>query len=114
MLTKSRFHNHLRLLCVCLLAALLISCGSRDTYTGTYKAETPTSPRHVETIMELKTSGDGVWRVDDEEIPFAWYVKGSELRINTKGGGVLVGAIEKDTIQVDLPGAGTMRFKKVQ
>jgi len=114
MLTKSPFHNHLRLLCVCLLAAVLISCGSRDSYTGTYKAEALTSPRHAETIIELKANGDGMWRVDDEEIPFAWDVKGSELRINTKAGGVIVGVIEKDTIQVNLPGAGTMPFKKAR
>jgi hypothetical protein len=114
MLTQSGFHNTLRVLAVCLLAALLISCGSRDRYTGTYKAEAPSLPRHAETIMELKTNGDGVWRVDDEEISFAWYVQGGELRINTKGGGVIVGAIDKDTIQVNLPGAGTMHFKKVQ
>jgi hypothetical protein len=69
--------------------------------------------KQTETIMELKANGDGAWRMGDEEIPFTWYIKSGELRINTKGGGVLVGAIAGGSIQVTLPSAGALLFKKM-
>jgi hypothetical protein len=103
----------MRLLSGCLLLILLISCGSREGFVGTYKTEAGGSPTPVETVMELKANGEGTWRVNDEDVPFAWYIKGGELRIHTKGGGVIVGATEKDTIQITAPGAGTLLFRRV-
>jgi len=93
---------------------LMISCGPKDKFTGIYKAEAEDVPRHAETIVELKANGDGVWKVGDEEVTFSWYIKGGELRVNTKGGGVIVGTIEKDAIQITLPGTKTMSFMKIQ
>lgn len=113
MLQTSKSHNRIRLFPLCLLLILLVSCGSKDDFAGTYKAEAIDSPRQAETLIELKVNGDGIWRVGDEEVPFSWYIKGAELRVNTKGGGVIVGAIEKDAIQITLPGTKTMSFKKV-
>jgi len=114
MLTKSGFDIHWRLLPLCLLLILIVSCGSKEQFTGTYKATAGDSPKQAEMVIELKANGAGIWRVSDEEIPFAWYIKGSELRVNTKGGGVIVGAIEKDTIHISLPGAKMMFFKRIQ
>ena len=93
---------------------LMISCGSKEEFTGVYQAETKDLPRHAETVVELKASGEGVWKVGDDEVPFSWYIKGGELRVNTKAGGVIVGTIQKDAIQITLPGTKTMSFKKVQ
>jgi hypothetical protein len=94
---------------------LTISCGSKDKLIGVYRAEAESSsPRQAETIVELKANGDGIWKVGDEEVPFSWYLKDGELRVNTKGGGVIVGAIGADVIQMTLPGAKTMSFTKVQ
>jgi len=59
-------------------------------------------------------NGYGIWRVGDEEVPFSWHIKGDELRVNTKGGGVIVGAIENDAIRITLPGSKTLSFKKTQ
>ena len=114
MLTKSGFDLRLRLIPLCLLLILIISCGSRDQFTGTYRADAGDSPKQAEIMIELKANGDGVWRVGDEEVPFAWDIKGGELRVNTKGGGVIVGAIEKDTVRISLPGSKMMSFKKTR
>jgi hypothetical protein len=114
MLTKPGFDIRWRLLPLCLLLILIVSCGSKEQFTGTYKAAAGDSPKQAEMVIELKTNGAGIWRVNDEEIPFAWDIKGDELRVNTKGGGVIVGAIEKDTIHISLPGAKMMSFKKIQ
>lgn len=110
---KTNFKCYLCLFPLCFLLTLVIACGSKEKFIGSYKADATGSPRQTETLIELKANGDGIWKVGDEEVPFSWYIKGDELRVNTKGGGVLVGSIEKDTIQITLPGTKTMSFKKV-
>jgi hypothetical protein len=46
------------------------------------------------------------------ETPVVWYLKHGDLRVNTKEGGVIVGKIERDTIQMTLPALGPLTFKK--
>jgi hypothetical protein len=103
----------LRLLFLLLFLIFLVSCGSKEKLAGVYRVDEKDLPKKVETLVELKPNGEGAWKVGDEEVPFAWYIKGDELRINTKGGGVIVGRIEKDTIQMALPGTPIMVFKKI-
>lgn len=103
----------MRLLSLCLLLILMTSCGKEDRLIGTYKAEAKDSPNQAETLLELKANGDGIWRVGDEEVPFSWYIKAGELRVNTRGGGVIVGTIENDAIHLTLPGSKTLSFKKI-
>jgi len=112
MFSESRLGVRLQLLCLCLLLVLFTSCGSKDQVIGTYKAEAGDSPRQAEIVIELKANGAGIWRVSDEEITFAWDLKGKELRVYTKGGGVIVGAVENDTIRISLPGTKIMSFKR--
>ncbi len=114
MLTKFASQNRIWLLLLCLLLVLLFSCESKDKYAGVYKAEAKDVPKQAQTTVELKANGDGLWRVGDEEVSFSWDIKGGELRVNTKGGGVIVGKIEKDTIQMTLPNMKTLNFKKTQ
>jgi len=95
-----------------LLFIALISCGSRGEQFGTYVSAAKDSPKQKETTLELKENGEGVWKVGDEEVPFVWYVMHHELRVNTKGGGVIVGNIEKDVIRINIPGLETISFKK--
>jgi hypothetical protein len=111
---ESRSNNGMRLLPLYLLLILMISCGSKDQFMGTYKAEVKDSSKQAETVMELKANGDGIWRVGNEEVPFSWYIKGGEVRVNTKGGGVIVGSIENDAIHITLPDSRTLSFKKTQ
>ena len=111
---ESRCNNCMRLLPLCLLLVLMISCGSKNQFIGTYKAETRDSPKQAETVLELKADGDGIWKVGDEEVPFSWYIKGGELRVNTKGGGVILGSIENEAIHITLPGSRTLTFRKTQ
>jgi hypothetical protein len=104
----------MRLLPFCLLPLLIlmISCGSKDQYMGAYRAEIKDSPKQAETVLELRADGVGIWRVGGEEVPFSWYIKGGELRVNTKAGGVIVGAIDNDVIHIILPGSKKFSFKK--
>ena len=111
---ESRSKNRTRLFPLCLLLVTMFSCGSNDPLIGSYKAEGKDSPKQAETVLELKAHGEGIWRVGDEEVPFSWYIKGGELRVNTKGGGVIVGTIENDAIHITLPGSKSLSFKKIQ
>jgi hypothetical protein len=98
-----------RVSCLCLLLALCLSCESKDRYAGTYEAK----DRPEEVRLELKPNGEGIWISGYHEASFSWYLKGGELRINTKGGGVIVGKIQGDTIRVTIPGKKEMEFRKV-
>jgi hypothetical protein len=112
MTRKSRYEGHGWLLGLCLVMMMVFGCESKDKYAGVYKVQDP--GKQAEIVVELKANGDGLWRVGSEEVTFAWYIKRGELRVNTKGGGVIVGKIDKDTIQLTLPNSKTMTFKKVQ
>ena len=112
--TELRSNDRMWLLPLCLLLILMVSCGSNDQFIGTYKAEVKDSPKQAATVLEVKANGDGIWKVGDAEVPFSWYIKGGELRVNTKGGGVIVGTIESDIIHITFPDSKILSFKKIQ
>jgi hypothetical protein len=106
-----------RLLFMALLCGGLLwglSCDSREKIAGTYRAKGATPPKQGEVSVELKENGEGAWRKGDEEVPISWYMKAGELRLNTKGGGVLVGKLQGDEIRMNLPGGKTLSFKRVK
>jgi hypothetical protein len=88
------------------------SCESREKVAGTYKAEDGISPAEKEVILELKENGEGTWARGRDETPFSWYLEAGDLRLNTKGGGVLVGKIQGDTIRISLPGGKAVSFRR--
>ncbi|MGO9136457.1 MAG: hypothetical protein ACLP9S_08725 [Syntrophales bacterium] len=117
MMHTSRYQCYGLMVGLCVLLMLLLSCESKDKYAGVYKA----AVKQGEIVLELKGNGDGLWRVPSDEVagtfievPFAWYIKQGELRVNTRAGGVIMGKIDKDTIQMTLPGSKVMTFKKIQ
>ncbi len=111
MMKKPGYRDFGRIAVTCLLLLVVASCESGDRHVGVYKAVGEPS-KQGEIVLELKANGEGVWRVGSNEDSFVWYIKRGELRVNTKGGGVLVGTIKKDTIHLTLPGSIDMAFKK--
>ena len=106
---------------LCLFVTFLVSCESRDRYVGVYHADAKGSAKQQEIILELKENGDGLWRVSSDEVagtfvevPFAWYIKRGDLRLHTRAGGVIIGKIDKDKIQMTLPGSKVLTFRKTQ
>ena len=114
MRVKIQFMICFRLLLVCLVLAVMIGCGQKPAYLGTYIAEIDDSVNHPETTLELKEAGVGVWKVGDDEVAFSWYAKGDALRLNTKNGGVIVADIGNGVIYCTLPGLKNLRFRKVK
>lgn len=109
---KSFFHY--RRLPLFLFLILLAACDAKDKVAGNYQSEGQDVPGQGETVLDLKPNGDGSWKSGGEEIPFAWNLKGAELRINTKGGGVIVGGLDGDTIRLTLPGNKKMTFRRIR
>jgi hypothetical protein len=97
-----------------LLFTAAAGCGPGTQHVGTYIAEIKDSPHHGETTLELKETGTGVWKVGDDEVTFSWLVKGNELRLHTKNGGVIVASLDNQIIRVTLPGSKELFFKKVK
>jgi hypothetical protein len=89
-----------------------LSCGSDAEYTGLYKTREGESKK--QSAIELKAGGEGYWRVEDSEESFTWYVKGDQIRLNTKQGGVIVAKIEDNTLKIVLTGGKKMTFIKVE
>ncbi len=114
MARTQNFIVYFRWLPLLLLWILLSACGSKDEVAGNYQAAGKDLPGQAETSLELKANGEGAWKSGGEEIPFSWHIKGGELRINTKGGGVIVGEIEKDIVHLTLPGNDKMTFRKIR
>jgi len=88
---------------------------------GVYQAEAEGSTKQGAVILELRANGDGLWRVSSDEakgtfveVPFTWYIKRGDLRVNTKAGGVIVGKIDNGTIRLTLPGSKTLTFRKTR
>lgn len=96
-----------------MFAMFAFSCSSKAEYSGLYKAQDTESKKYIDTFIDLKETGEGAWRVSDDEDSFTWYIKGdNELRLNTRLGGVIVGEIQDGTIVIILAGRDKITFKK--
>jgi hypothetical protein len=90
-----------------------LSCNrERQLYTGTYLLLEADKPESSETYIQLKENGIGIWNTPDDEVSFRWDVKDNEIRLHTKLGGVLIGKIHNDTLEIVFPGSKIRRFKK--
>jgi len=98
----------------CFMLVSIFSCAPKDIYEGIYKAEGGTSQKYCNSQIELMEKGLAVWRVTDDEVSFRWDIKDSEIWLSTKSGGIIIGKIRHDTIQMKLPGINAVcSFKKV-
>ena len=97
---------------LCLFMVSFLSCGSGEEYEGVYTAKGKGRLQDAEVVIELREKGIGVWRVEDDEASFRWEVRGNEIRLMTKAGGIIIGKIQNDGIAIRLPGAEMMSFQK--
>ncbi len=112
MLPRLKNTNPLLPAFVCLLLIFAFSCEQKERYEGVYKARGGEAANNSDTQIELKENGLGVWRTIDDEVSFRWDVKDSEIWLHTKSGGIIIGKIQDDTIEITLPGSRIMSFKK--
>ena len=98
---------------MCLLMIFAFSCGQEDIYEGTYKAQDGKSSKYAGSQIELMEKGQAIWRALDGEVSFRWEIKDSEIWLSTRSGGIIIGKIHDDTIEITLPGAKTMSFRRM-
>jgi hypothetical protein len=113
MLAGAKVPNSLLPFLLCFMLFSIYACEPKDIYEGVYKVEGETPPKNTETQLELKERGIGVWRVFDEEVSFRWDIKDSEIWLSTKLGGIIIGKIRGEIIEITLPGSKAMSFRKV-
>ncbi|UCF01866.1 MAG: hypothetical protein JSV14_16150 [Deltaproteobacteria bacterium] len=93
---------------------LVSACGQKERFVGVYKEDVKGSQACSESAIELKENGRGVWRLIDDETSLTWDVRGNEIRLHTKSGGVILGTIQEDVLEVILPGPKIKYFKKAK
>ena len=89
----------------------LFACGAHEDMVGTYYAA---GEAGVEVSLALHDGGKGTWTTDEADVPLTWELKGGELWLHTRAGGVLSGAVEGGgVVRMDLPGVGELVFRQV-
>jgi len=91
-----------------------ISCEDRGSLSGKYVAHSKKDQILPAVSLELKGNGEGTWATEEDNVSFKWEVRGSEIWLLTKSGGVIVGKIVDSTIEVSLPGLNVYYFRKVK
>ena len=104
--------NYLYPVVICSALIFCFSCGPKERYEGIYQAQDGAPSKYSESQLELMEEGRAIWRVQDDEVSFRWQVKGSEIWLSAKAGGIIIGNIHDDTIEITLPGTKIMVFKK--
>ncbi len=103
---------------ITLLIAFLLSYNAcnRDTsgVTGKYMAQIGEGEQSMTVLLELGENGTGSWAVEEDNVNFRWEVREKDILLHTKSGGVIVGSIVGETIDIYLPGVGVHTFKKIR
>jgi len=93
---------------------LMVSCEGRDKFVGKYQAYTNKNRQSLTIFLELMANGQGSWSIEEDNASFKWEIREKEIWLHTKSGGVIVGKINGETIEIHLPGVGEYYFKKVK
>lgn len=95
------------------LVLAAFSCRPKVSHEGTYVSGSGGASADATIVLTLKEHGKGCWKKEDEEVPFSWKVhRGGELRLHLKLGGVVLGKIADNTIEIVLPGTEKLIFRK--
>jgi len=104
-----------RFLMMVLVFSLLLamSCQDRGRLSGRYAAGGDENQDSLTISLELMANGQGSWSIEEDNVSFKWEIRENEIWLHTKSGGVIVGKIVGETIEINLPAAGEYYFKKV-
>jgi hypothetical protein len=98
---------------ICLALVFAVACAREEKFLGTYKPTQDNPPEFTDVIVELRRGGIGIRRVRGEEVTFEWEVKGNQIRIQTKAGGIIVAEMRHGLLEVSLPGPRTIYLEKI-
>ncbi|MBL7213259.1 MAG: hypothetical protein KJ573_09140 [Proteobacteria bacterium] len=95
------------------LAIIVVSCGDKDKWAGKYLSTTSKNQQGPAISLELMADGNGSWATEEDSVSFKWEVRGNEVLLHTKSGGIIAGKIKGDSIEVNLPGMAPCQFRSV-
>ena len=114
MVPNVRNESYFFIACAVFISLFIFSCYQEDRSTGIYAPHGETPPEHAATSMELKENGIGIWRIRNDEASFRWDVRGDEIRLHTKAGGVIVGKIQGNTLELTLQGKNVRYLRQAK
>jgi hypothetical protein len=89
-------------------------CKNSGEVPGKYLAELKEPTASISIKLQLGANGQGSWDMKGERVFFRWETQGQEVWLHTKSGGVVAGRIlGRGVIEIKLPGAGTLSFRKI-
>jgi hypothetical protein len=98
-----------------LLLVSCVSCSEDETrVTGKYMAQTGDGEQSMTVLLELGEDGTGSWAIEEDHVKFKWETRGEEILFHTRSGGVIVGKIGKEAVEIYLPGVGIHSFRKIR
>jgi hypothetical protein len=111
---RQPYYKKMIYLLVCLVLMLTFACAKEENFVGTYRATEKNPPEHAKVLIELKEDGTGIRRGLGEDLIFEWEAKGNEIRIHTKGGGIVMAKMQQGVLEITLPGPKILYFKKIE
>jgi hypothetical protein len=93
---------------------LTTGCEERGRLSGRYVADIDENRLSPTISLELMDNGQGSWSTEEDNVSFKWEIRENEIWLHTKSGGVIVGKIVGETIEINLPGVGEYYFEKVK
>lgn len=64
-------------------------------------------------IIKLEQNKEGVWEKGIDEISFRWSIRGNEIWLHSKTGGVIIGRLIEEGFIIELPEADSFVFHKM-
>ncbi len=94
--------------------AAIVGCEKKkSTMAGKYEAQITEGTELATVYLELAENGRGSWAVEEDNVDFRWDEDDGQIRLHTLSGGVIVGKIEGNSMDIHLPGVGRHHFEKV-
>ena len=95
-----------------LVAGGIWGCGGNEDLSGRYRAESRGEDPPQTVTLELNENGQGTWKISGDQVTFKWEVRGREIRLHTREGGVATGLREGKAIHLQMPGMPPLTFQR--
>ena len=95
-----------------LVLAGMWRCAGNEGLPGRYGAELPGENPPRTATLEFNENGQGTWKISGDQVPFKWEVRGMEIRLHTREGGVVTGSHEGSAVHLRLPGLPPTTFQR--
>ncbi len=101
------------LLLAVILGGALWACTDQRVFEGTYTSNEAAQEGQI--TLTLCAGGEGTWDASMDTVAFRWKVRGAEIWLHTRTGGVVLGRVlDQNRLSVDVPGVGNVLFKRMR